>query len=412
MEKKIEQKKLDNSEKSNYIDSFQSDMQIEREICRLAQQYGKDSTLQKQSIQELFEISYAYILARTVEAVPFEKIRDCVIEIYTTYLGHLNIEKNQSHSKSALFFQDISEGIQKYQSTKKSQTLNWEQWKPYVKEIKKASLLLDQILSTISEEWSYETTLYYVQKLDIEGIASQTHNTKENVLDKLNSGRKQIQRCLKTQGILIPDINYFIWLVEAENIDDVLKTIEARVKIEEGRNISDIKLRFRKILENANLEDDIEEESVFFSKPPRKSALKTIEEPKKSKIIEEETPKENIEEEIFNKESSIKESSIKKENPIEEKDSEKGFIEESNIEKLPIEKENFMSIKEEIIEESFIEENDIEETETSLDEDMEELFIYNETENITEKMSTSIIITFILIGMIILMIMVYFFFLW
>lgn len=30
MEKKIEQKKLDNSEKSNYIDSFQSDMQIER----------------------------------------------------------------------------------------------------------------------------------------------------------------------------------------------------------------------------------------------------------------------------------------------------------------------------------------------------------------------------------------------
>lgn len=394
MEKKIEQKKLDNSEKSNYIDSFQSDMQIEREICHLAQQYGKDSTLKKQSIQELFEISYAYILARTVEAVPFEKIRDCVIEIYTTYLGHLNIEKNQSHSKSTLFFQDISEGIQKYQNTKKVQALNWEEWKPYVKEIKKASLLLDQILSAISEECSYEITLYYVQKLDIEGIASQTHNTKENVLDKLNSGRKQIQNCLKTQGILISDINYFIWLVEAENIDDVLKTIEARVKVEEGRNISDIKLRFRKILENANLEDDMEEESVFFSKPPRKSALKTIKEPKESKTIEE-TPKENIEKESFNKKSSNKESSIKKENPIEE----------SNIEKNSIEKEN--SIKEEIIEE-----NDIEEIETFLDEDIEELFIYNETENIMEKMSTPIIITFILIGMIILMIIVYFFFLW
>lgn len=132
--------------------------------------------------------------------------------------------------------------------------------------IKRRSVLFEDILASLPEKYIRELSLYYLQKLDIKEIAKATYKTEKEVKEDL---KKSLLYIISTYGKgfvenrlednvfedNLSKIKYFEWLIVGEEKDIILENIKQslNIKIEKSR---DIKLARQRMVSALDFGDD------------------------------------------------------------------------------------------------------------------------------------------------------------
>ena len=134
--------------------------------------------------------------------------------------------------------------------------------------IKRRSVLFEDILASLPEKYIRELSLYYLQKLDIKEIAKATYKTEKEVKEDL---KKSLLYIISTYGKgfvenrlednvfedNLSKIKYFEWLIVGEEKDIILENIKQslNIKIEKSR---DIKLARQRMVSALDFGDEEE----------------------------------------------------------------------------------------------------------------------------------------------------------